>query len=315
MPSWKKILRLVIKILDHIVNFTALLFILAAMGLSGYSLWDTMQVYQSAEMTEYEVYLPTEEDTRSFKELQKINPEVIGWIRVNDTNINYPLLQGKDNDKYVNHDVEGKYLLSGAIFLDCSNLPDFTDFNSIIYGHHMAERKMFGDIALFTNQKYFDEHRYGNLFFDGKDHGIEFFACLTVNAYDEVFMIYGKEREANEKQSYLNRVYEIGVCTRDINVTAEDRLVLLSTCTTSITNGRDILVGRLTDKVYPQAEKAKEKGTGTDQLNTIFQNVPLWMWVILIVILLTILVILIILIFSSIGKKKKRKGREDEEKH
>ena len=127
-------------------------------------LWDSNQVYQAADARNYEAYIPTEKHTKSFKELQKINPDIIGWIRVNDTNINYPLLQAEDEDTYMNTDAEGKYSLSSSIFLHCANQPDFSDFNTMIYGHHMEKHKMFGDVGMFTDKTYFEEHPYGNLF-------------------------------------------------------------------------------------------------------------------------------------------------------
>ena len=185
MLRMKKVLKGIIRGLDHIVNFIALSLILAAMFLSGYMLWDSHQVYQTADAKNYEAYIPTEKSTKSFEELQKINPDVIGWIRVNDTNINYPLVQTDNDDTYMNTDAEGNYSLSGAIFLHCANKPDFSDFDNIIYGHHMEKHMMFGDIGEFTKEQYFNEHPYGNLFFDGKDHGIEFYALMQVDAYNE----------------------------------------------------------------------------------------------------------------------------------
>ena len=185
MLRMKKVLKGIIRGLDHIVNFIALSLILAAMFLSGYMLWDSHQVYQTADAKNYEAYIPTEKNTKSFEELQKINPDVIGWIRVNDTNINYPLVQTDNDDTYMNTDAEGNYSLSGAIFLHCANKPDFSDFDNIIYGHHMEKHMMFGDIGEFTKEQYFNEHPYGNLFFDGKDHGIEFYALMQVDAYNE----------------------------------------------------------------------------------------------------------------------------------
>ena len=108
MLRMKKVLKGIIRGLDHIVNFIALSLILAAMFLSGYMLWDSHQVYQTADAKNYEAYIPTEKSTKSFEELQKINPDVIGWIRVNDTNINYPLVQTDNDDTYMNTDAEGK---------------------------------------------------------------------------------------------------------------------------------------------------------------------------------------------------------------
>ena len=295
----KKIAKFIVKGIDHMVNLIALLLVLMTMFLSCYMLWDSNQVYQAADAKNYETYIPTEKHTKSFEELQKINPDVIGWIRVNDTNINYPLLQTDDDDTYMNTDAEGKYSLSGAIFLHCGNKPDFSDFNNIIYGHHMEKEKMFGDIGNFTDETYFDEHPYGNLFFDGKDHGIEFYALMQVDAYNEtIFNVCLDTPEA--KQEYLQEIENNVLYKRDMNITEDDHLVLLTTCTSDMTNGRNILVGRLTDQIYPEKEKAKNVGTGIDELKNAVGKVPVIVWFILIVLVL-------ILIARQIEKKRNKK--------
>ena len=301
MSRFTKIMRRIVRMLDSLVNFIALTLIVVAMLLSGYSLWDADQVYRAASAAEYEAYIPEEQDTRSFDELRAINPEVMGWLRVNDTTINYPLVQAPDNSKYVNTDVEGNYSLSGALFLNCLNKPDFSDFNSVIYGHHMAKNKMFGDIGLFTDKQYFDEHPYGNLFYDGKDHGIEFFAMLTIDTYDELFFVCNEDLES--RQAYLDRLYSQALFTRDMEVTCQDNIVLLATCTNTMTNGRNILVGRLSDNVYPEAEKPRNLGTGVDELEKLVDDVPVWVWVILAAVVLLIIVIILL-------TRKQRKNRE-----
>lgn len=276
----KKIAKFIVNGIDHMVNLIALLLVLMTMFLSCYMLWDSNQVYQAADAKNYETYIPTEKHTKSFEELQKINPDVIGWIRVNDTNINYPLLQTDDDDTYMNTDAEGKYSLSGAIFLHCGNKPDFSDFNNIIYGHHMEKEKMFGDIGNFTDETYFDEHPYGNLFFDGKDHGIEFYALMQVDAYNEtIFNVCPDTSEA--KQAYLLEIIDNALYKRELNITEDDHLVLLTTCTSDMTNGRNVLVGRLTDQVYPEKEKAKNLGTGIDKLKEKMIQVPVIYWILL----------------------------------
>ena len=301
MLRMKKVLKGIIRGLDHIVNFIALSLILAAMFLSGYMLWDSHQVYQTADAKNYEAYIPTEKSTKSFEELQKINPDIIGWIRINETNVNYPLLQAEDDDTYMNTDAEGKYSLSGAIFLHCGNKPDFSDFNNIIYGHHMEKHMMFGDIGEFTKEQYFNEHPYGNLFFDGKDHGIEFYALMQVDAYNEtIFNVCPDTSEA--KQAYLLEIIDNALYKRELNITEDDHLVLLTTCTSDMTNGRNVLVGRLTDQVYPEKEKAKNLGTGIDKLKEKMIQVPVIYWILLLIIVLLL-----------IDRKLKKKGKKKHE--
>ena len=90
---------------------------------------------------------------------------------------------------------------------------------------------------------------------------------------------------------------------RELNITEDDHLVLLTTCTSDMTNGRNVLVGRLTDQVYPQKEKAKNLGTGIDQLKDMITNVPVIIWVILIIVLL--------LLNRQIGKKGRKKHEKN----
>lgn len=277
--------RRIIKTIDSLVNFIILTLILVSMGFSSYMLWDTNQVYKQADAKNYEAYIPTEKHTKSFKQLQKINPDVFGWIRINDTHINYPLVQAQDDDKYMNTDAEGNYQLSGAIFLHCANNPNFMDFNSIIYGHHMEEHMMFGDVGEFNKKSYFDSHKYGNLYFNGKNHGIELFALLQVDAYNDfIFNVCPDTEEA--KQEYLNQILDNAKYKRDINVTAKDHLVLMTTCTSDMTNGRNVLVGRLTNKVYPQKKPSKNLGTGLKQ--TVL-SIPVYIWLLILLVVLLIL--------------------------
>ena len=283
----KKTAKFIVRMIDHMVNLTALLLILIVMFMSYYIIWDSNLVYHAADAKNYEAYIPTEKHTKSFEELQKINPDIIGWIRVNDTNINYPLLQAEDDDTYMNTDAEGKYSLSGSIFLHCANKPDFSDFNNMIYGHHMEKHKMFGDVGMFTDKTYFEKHPYGNLFFDGKDHGVEFYALIQADAYNErIFSICPDDPKA--KQAYLQEILDNALYKRNFEITQNDHLVLLITCTSELTNGRNILVGKLSDQIYPEKEKPKSLGTGIDELKEKMRQVPVICWILLLIIVLWI---------------------------
>ena len=215
---------------------------------SGHSLWDSNQVYKAADRSQYEKYKPSELDEgKSFEELKRINPEVIAWLTVFGTNIDYPVTQGENNMKYVNTNAEGEYSLSGAIFLDSNNSKDFKDFNSIFYGHHMEKQAMFGEIETFSKKSTFESHSYGNLHFNGKDHGVEFFAFVHTDAYNrQVFT----PNLTEDMQGYLDNLMSLAIHKREIGVSIEDNIVLLTTCSSSSTNGRDILVGRITGSAF-----------------------------------------------------------------
>lgn len=146
--------KAIIRVLDSTVNIAVLTAFWLLFSYGCYALWDSGQVFKTAEAGRYEVYKPTKEDGKSFEELKEINPEVISWLTVYGTNIDYPCTQAENNNKYVNTDVEGAYSLAGSIFLDCRNEKDFSDFTSILYGHHMAKNAMFGDLEKFREKEF-----------------------------------------------------------------------------------------------------------------------------------------------------------------
>jgi sortase B len=263
------------------VDTAVLIAILLLLTAGGYAIWDSAQVHVEASAERYEKYKPAEEgEGLSFGELQAINPEVIAWLTVYGTHIDYPVAQGPDNMKYVNTDAEGGYSLSGAIFLDSRCSRDFTDFSSILYGHHMEKEALFGEIGLFADRSYFDARRYGKLYYDGRWHGLEFFAFVHADAYDGTVFRAGIEGEG-EREAYLGKLLSMASLTRDIGVTISERIVLLSTCSPSSTNGRDILVGRLTDKAYADPFIGDRDGGSPqrptpDRVYGIWSSLPAW---------------------------------------
>ena len=272
--------KALIRGVDELVDRVVLVFLVLLLALGVFSLYDSSQVYACADAAQYSAFKPEAQDTVSFDQLLRVNPEVVGWLTVNDTPIDYPLVQGPDNRKYLDRTVEGEYRLSGSIFLDWRNDPSFGDFNTIIYGHHMEEEKMFGSLSEFGEHAYFDAHPFGNLYCrdaDGqwRDHGLAFFAVILTDAYN--FELYNPGVSAEDREAYLDHIYAIARDTRTMQVGEEDRLVLLSTCTTEITNGRYVLVGKLTDTLHPQTTPPKVDviGKGVDAL-THFPGILFW---------------------------------------
>jgi len=292
---------------NNIVNNIILTVIVILIAFAEYALWDSNQIYRAADKSNYAVYKPTVSDEgKSFKELQALNAEVFAWLTVYGTNIDYPVTQGHDNMKYVNTNAEGLYSLSGAIFLDYNNKKDFSDFNSILYGHHMAKKTMFGEIGEFSNKDMFDSHRYGKIYFDGKDHGIEFFAFIHTDAYDGTVF----KANVKEESRYIDNLYEKAIYIRDIGVTTDDRIILLSTCSSDSTNGRDILAGRITGEVYeglilaPEIIEEKES-SDTDRLYCLVKEIHLLL--LLMILMLTARLIVKILVIYYRHRKNTRK--------
>jgi|GEM_PF-558862 len=268
MRSNNKLAKKTMRLVDSIVNFTVLIFLLSLLLYGGYSLWDSNNMYRAADSAQYAAYRPNHPDeVLGFEELQAINSDVFGWITVYGTHIDYPLLQGTDNLEYVYVNARGEPALTGSIFLDFRNNQNFTHFNNIVYGHDMARNAMFGEIASFEDEEFFYARRFGMLFTGERNYGIEFFSFMLVDAHD--MQIYNPlVTDPVSRQHLLDRMHNEAIQLRDIDVTIHDRLVVLSTCTTNATNGRHLLIGRLLDEVPgdPFAEDAVFGG-GIDILN------------------------------------------------
>jgi len=230
-----------------------------------------------------------EADNAGFLSLQEVNSDVFGWITVFGTNIDYPLVQDAsgDNRRYEHTNARGEPAMTGAIFLDVRNNLDLGDFNNIIYGHEMARGGMFGDLYTFMQPAVFEAHPFGMIYSSVTDqfYGIEFFAFMLVNALDT--QIYNPFLTNDSMHDELiDRIFSEAIQSRPINITRDDRLVILSTCTPVGTQNRHILIGRLTDEIQYDAfyMHNTQRGWGAQLLEE-FGQIRLVITTILIIIL------------------------------
>lgn len=248
----------IIQMADKAVNLLIVLFFLPILCYGIYVLWDSRHINQQADASIYETYRPTEDHDISFAELQKQNPEVFGWLTVEDTHINYPLVQAENNSKYVNMDVLGKFSLSGSLFLDCRNQKDFSNLNNIIYGHYMEKDAMFGELGYYETPSYFEKHLKGALYYGDVWHDVEFFAFLKADAYDT--MLYNVFLEDASRSDYLDYIKKYAINYVELPLKSDERFVTLSTCTSDSTNGRHLLIGRvMADSKQKQGDLQYEK--------------------------------------------------------
>lgn len=204
------------------------------------------------EMAEAAVSAPAQKNNNEVLErmragiasLAQINPDIYGWISVEGTTIDYPLVQGEDNDYYLNHAYTGEFLPNGSIFVDYRNYPEITkNFNTVMYGHNITSGAMFHDVEKFI-----------------KD--VNYFNDVTINIYTndgifiyEPFSVYKARMDYNYFRTGFRTTDEfIAFCEevkgnskldKEMTFTATDRIITLSTCTNIIQSERYALHAKL----------------------------------------------------------------------
>lgn len=359
----------IVRALSRTVDNAVLLTLLVLLVFAAYALWDSHQLLTAAEANNYQTYKPSNEDSKTFEEFRAMNNDVIAWLTIYDTTIDYPVVRSpRSNDDYLSKNPEGNWEGSGSLFLDHDNKANFSDFNTIIYGHHMAGPAMFGQLDEFLNKDFFDKHEYANLYYSdgglelvqttysnpgaiqqtglhyeftnyqGRNHGVQFFAMIQADGHDSaIYSVPSTTVEA--KQATLQKIADYAIQVRNLNtgetrqlgkagaaaptktgsvdssffgVTENDRIVLMSTCSADITNGRFVLCGIILDNEvqnpFPEEEKEQRiLGIDVGKVLDTMLELPLWQWII---ILLLLILLLGLLYFSERERLRRKKIRK-----
>lgn len=177
------------------------------------------------------------------KALQEVNPDVVGWVMIPDTRINYPIMQGQDNDFYLKHTWEKVRNAMGSIFLEHRCNPDFTEFNTIVYGHNMNSGAMFGDLNSFRSQRFQKEQRYVYIVNEAGVFRYEVFAYHEVKLDSYVYGLSFNQRKTREK--FISSALESSIYDTGIVPQTTDRILTLSTCSTGGAETRWVVLARL----------------------------------------------------------------------
>lgn len=243
--------RFILNTINALVSLVVALSLLTSGAYAGYALWDNEQVYSAAEdvqaeLAQFKPKAVEEEAGPTFDELLAINPDVCGWVTLDNTGIDYPILQGETNLTYINTDVYGNPALAGSIFLDSRNDRAFGDVYSLLYGHHMDKHKMFGDLDLYKDKKFFEKNTTGTLITPDATYNLEIFACLLVPANeDNIFEVTRWRTDITGLLDYTreNAMY---IHEETMNALEPDSKVLsLSTCATEFTDARTIVLAAM----------------------------------------------------------------------
>ncbi len=250
-----------------------LLFFTALLGLSLWKIIDIRSSYETGEKTyaDLQQYVqipetapPTpnlpngplhgrpelyfDDDTRwptiDFAALQEINPDIVGWIYIEGTDVNYPVVQGEDNKYYLNHLVDGTWNSSGSIFLDAACTDVFTDKHSVIYGHHMLNDTMFSALMDYKKQAFYDQHPVALYITPERRCKLLLFSAYVAKPSENAWQVdfgYG------DFSQWLAGISKKSLFTPKYTPTEADQIVTLSTCSYEFDDARFVVHGFLLD--------------------------------------------------------------------
>lgn len=219
-----------VRIFTDIVFITILL-----LGL--WYLADTIYVFYHSRT---DVTMPFKPEGGDLSALQReLSEDAVGWITMDVTNIDYPVMQGADNYEYLNRDPYGEYSLAGSIFLDARNSADFSDDYSILYGHHMTGGYMFGALDRYEDATYFSEHLTGTLQTARGEFPVQAIAFRYTDVSND--LVFDPEQKAEELEE-LEAFMAEAETWRD---TGEGRIVALTTCKSPTSTRRACLFVRV----------------------------------------------------------------------
>lgn len=181
-----------------------------------------------------------------FDALRRTCPDAVGWLRLEDSAIDYPVVQGEDNDFYLHHLADGTPNDAGSIMMDSANSGDFRDAVTILHGHHMRSGSMFGRLEDYAQEAYYRAHPTLRLYTPEGDYDAEVFAACTVDGY-----AFGYPTSFEDEAAFAQFVrravsatpYETGVEPR-----YGERLLMLSTCAYDYTGARYVVLCRLAER-------------------------------------------------------------------
>lgn len=164
-------------------------------------------------------------------------PDVVGYIYAANTKIQYPIVQSSSNDYYLNHDMKGNVNNNGSIFMEHLCASDFSDHNTLIYGHNMKSGLMFAGIVNYKSQSYYDAHPYMYIYTPTQDYRLDLFAGFVCEHDDEVYALSLSQSQLEAMAAKSTFKSNIGVPT--------GRVVTLSTCSYEFNDARYVVVGEL----------------------------------------------------------------------
>lgn len=213
--------------------------VLIMLLISIFNICDLMKEYIDSRKIYKEI-----QDKKESIDLYNINNDYMGWININDTPIDYPIMKGNDNEFYLTRDFNKQHLTSGSIFMDYRN-EGFQDRNTVIYGHHMRDGSMFGSLKKYEYADYFEKNKYIHIKTKNNKNLIyEIFAVYvtTANDIESISINFSNDGEFN---SYIQDIFSKSIYDINIKIKNTDKILTLATCSYEFDNARLIIHAKL----------------------------------------------------------------------
>ncbi|CBL23556.1 MULTISPECIES: class B sortase [Blautia] len=202
-----------------------------------------------------------------FDKLKSVNEDVVGWIYVDALpDISYPIVKGKDNQTYLHQTYEKNYNFAGTIFVDYENSGDFSDCNTLVYGHNMKNGSMFGHLKKFReDDRLYKQDKYFWILTPERNYRYEIISAYTTGVNSDTYTLFKGPGEEFEK--YLETIKGYSeIQTDDTDLTIKDKIVTLSTCTGNEST-RFVVQGKRVDAEDADSAAANT-GSTADEENT-----------------------------------------------
>lgn len=266
--GWDLVLLLVIILLIFIIGFLAY-------KLGSYMIDETRSVILSRKLQESVLIMDTddtesdlsdsvsdaerEEETEEtevkeqiiipkavdFESLYAMNKDTVAWMYDPGMVINYPVVQASDNDYYLRRNLNGERSNGGTLFVDYRNKADFSDWNTIIYGHNMKSGTMFSSLLDYRTPGYYEEHPEMYLYVPDKRYRVELILAYTTDVNDAIFQLTASREE---QEAGLERAYRLSNFESNIRPDRDDKLVTFVTCSYAYDDARYVVIGRLVEE-------------------------------------------------------------------
>ena len=187
----------------------------------------------------YDIPFPTVD----FEALAEINPNVVGWLFLEGTPINYPVVHWRDNVRYLHHLFDGRRNAAGTLFVDSHNERGFGNKHTIIHGHHMRDGSMFAVLESYRSQEFFEENPYILLMTPERNYVIQVFAGYVASVFDNSWQTEFIGFTAFDE--WIRESKERSDFTSNVAVDGRDRVITLSTCSYVFNDARFVLLGKL----------------------------------------------------------------------